>query len=104
MAANPAAIRPRQRVTSIRSWASANSAGSRVIEASRVRNTVAAAAMPSPATNFSPINNMPSSDSTTVMPANTTARPAVSIAPTVACSGVAPARVSSRYLVMMNRA
>ena len=104
MAAKPAMIRPRQRVTSRRSWVNARRAGSNVIDANRVTNTVAAAAIPRPAMNGRPISSMPSSDSTTVMPANTTARPAVSIAPIVACSGVAPARVSSRYRVMMNSA
>ena len=102
--ANPAAMRPRQRVTSIRLAAIAIRAGSRVIDASSVTATVDAAAMPRPAMNSRPISSMPSRETTTVTPAKTTARPAVSIAPRVACSGVAPARVSSRYRVMMKSA
>jgi hypothetical protein len=94
--AKPAAIRPRQRVTSTRSRVSEIRAGRRVIEATSVVKIVVAAAMPMPATNSSPINNIPSSETTTVMPANTTARPAVFIAPSMARSGRTPARVSSR--------
>ena len=64
--------------------------------ATRVTATVTAAAMPRPDTKLNPMSNMPISDTTTVMPAKTTARPAVSIAPTVASSGEKPARVISR--------
>ncbi len=77
---------PRHRVTSIRGPAKPSSAGNSVIDEIIVTATVVAAPMPSPEMNSRPINNMPSSETTTVTPANTTARPAVSIALTVASS------------------
>ena len=104
IARKPAAAMPRQRVTSTRCWAKPSSAGSSVIDASIVTATVLAAPMPSPDTNARPINNMPSNDTTTVMPANTTARPAVSIAVNVASSKLCPACRFSRYRVTMNSA
>lgn len=77
---------PRQRVTSIRCPAKPSNAGNRVIDAIIVIATVVAAPIPRPEMNSRPINNMPSNEITTVTPANTTARPAVSIALTVASS------------------
>ncbi len=84
--ANPAATRPRQRVTSMRSPANPSRAGRRVTEATIVAATVTEAAMPRPEMNARPISSMPSRETTTVMPAKTTARPAVSIARTTASS------------------
>ncbi len=104
MARKPAAMMPRHRVTSTRCWAKPSSAGSRVIDATIVTATVVAAPMPRPDTNCNPMSSMPSSDTTTVRPANTTARPAVSIALTVASWNDCPARRFSRYRVTMNRA
>jgi hypothetical protein len=74
------------------------------MEATMVTATVVAAPMPSPDTNCRPMSSMPSNDTTTVMPANTTARPAVSIAPTAASSNDCPARRFSRYRVTMKSA
>ena len=96
MAMKPAAIRPRQRVTSTLGPKMANIAGNSVSEAIMVKATVSAAAMPRPETNDKPMVSMPSSDNTTVIPANATARPAVSMAPTMASSNEAPSRLSSR--------
>ena len=56
------------------------SAGSNVSEATSVTNTTAAAPIPNPLTNSTPIVSMPSSEMITVMPANATARPDVSSA------------------------
>ena len=52
----------------------------RIRVARTVTATVMAAVTPSPPTNETPINSMPSKEMTTVAPANTTERPAVSIA------------------------
>ena len=68
-----------------------SSAGSRVTAASTVTATTDAAPMPSPLMKASPIASMPSRAMMTVSPANTTARPAVSIAVTTAVSGSWPA-------------
>ena len=51
-----------------------------MIDAATVTATVTDAVMPSPLTNPIPMSSMPSSEMTTVKPANTTERPAVSIA------------------------
>jgi hypothetical protein len=91
-----AATRPRHRVTSIRSWASASSAGTRVRALIIVNSTVTDAPRPTPATSGMPMSNMPSSEITTVIPAKVTARPAVFIAVSVAARGGIPARVPSR--------
>ena len=56
------------------------SAGSSVIDATTVTATVSEAVMPRPPTNPMPMSSMPSSEITTVTPANTTERPAVSMA------------------------
>ena len=77
---SPAATRPRQRVVSTRVPAYPSSAGSSVNEAIIVTVTTVAAPTPNPETNATPINNMPSSEITTVIPAKVTARPEVSIA------------------------
>ena len=83
-AASPAAIRPRQRVSSTRSPAKPSSAGSSVTDATIVTATTEAAPMANPVTKLTPMINMPISEMTTVVPANTTARPAVSMAIDVA--------------------
>ena len=83
-------MRPRQRVTSMRSPANPSRAGSRVTLASMVMITVVDAATAMPFTNGSPIKSSPSSENMTVVPAKMTARPAVSIASTVAASGSSP--------------
>ena len=80
IAANPAAIRPRHFVRSMLRPANPSRAGSRVIDASTVKRTVRDAVRPRPPTNPMPMKNMPNSETTTVAPANTTERPAVSIA------------------------
>ena len=72
------------------------SAGSSVTEAAIVTATVTAALTAMPLMNDSPINSMPSSEMITARPAKITARPAVSIATRVACSGVRPASRPSR--------
>ena len=57
-----------------------------------------------PFTKSMPIRNRPRSEITTVHPANTTARPAVSIARTTACSGSRPSLEALRYRVTMKSA
>lgn len=99
-----AATRPRQRVISTFSRAKPSRAGSSVVEAIIVTPTVIAAARPIPATNSRPISRSPSSDTTTVMPAKTTARPAVSMAAMVATSGSWSRWRYSRNRVTMNSA
>ena len=96
MATNPAARMPRQRVTSILCWANPRNAGSSVTDAIIVINTVMAAPVARPLMNARPMMYMPSSEMTTVNPANTTARPAVSRAVTVASSGDWPVLRPSR--------
>ena len=61
-----------------------------------MNSTVTDAPRPTPATSGMPMSNMPSSEITTVIPAKITARPAVSIAASVAARGGIPARVPSR--------
>ena len=55
-----------------------------------VMATTAAAPTPRPPTKAMPISSMPSSEMTTVVPANSTARPAVSRAVTTEVSGSRP--------------
>ena len=81
-----AAMMPRQRVTSTRCLAKPSRAGSSVTEATMVASTVRAAPMARPVTKARPITNMPHSEMTTVVPANSTARPAVLMAVAVASS------------------
>ena len=95
---------PRQRVTSMRSLASPSRAGRSVIEATMVTATTVAAPIPRPLTNESPISSIPSSEMTTVVPANSTARPAVLMAVAVASSELRPRWTPSRYRVTMNSA
>lgn len=95
---------PRRRVTSTRSLAKPSRAGSRVSEAIIVNATTTAAPMARPDTKLSCMINMPSNEMTTVVPANSTARPAVSIAITVEASMLCPLWRFSRNRVTMNRA
>jgi len=70
--------------------------GSSVMEAIIITSTAMAPATARPRTNARPTTNRPSSETITVMPANTTARPDVSTARTVASSGSRPAWRFSR--------
>ena len=79
---------PRLLVSSIRSPAKPSKAGSRVSEATRVIATTTAMPIAMPETKLNCMMSMPSSEMTTVEPANTTARPAVFIATSVDCSMV----------------
>ena len=69
-----------------------------------VIKTPSAAATAIPLRKLMPSANMPSRAMITVHPAKTTARPAVSIAATIALSTSAPARTFSRKRVTMNSA
>ena len=81
-----------------------SSAGSRVTAASTATATASDDPRANPLRNDRPMSNMPSSEMTTVHPANTTARPAVLIASTTAACG-SPRRASaSRYRVTMSKA
>ena len=73
-------------------------------DATAVTKTTTAAAPASPVMNDRPMRSMPSSEITTVVAANATARPAVSSATTVASSTEAPLCRFSRYRVTMNSA
>ena len=79
-AISPAAISPRRRVSSTRSPAKPKKAGSNVNEANSVSATTTAMPIAIPDMKPSCMTSMPSSEMTTVEPANTTARPAVFIA------------------------
>ena len=81
---------------STRSWARPSSAGSRVTELIIVSSTVAAAPRPRPETIRMPMSSMPSSEITTVIPANTTARPAVPAAASIAARGGRPSWTPAR--------
>ena len=65
---------------SILSPANPSRAGSKVSEAATVMATTRAAPSARPDTKVMPISSMPSSEMTTVVPANSTERPAVSCA------------------------
>ena len=91
MATRPAAMRPRQRVSSTRAPAKPSSAGQeRDRRRSRSRPRRPRRRWPGPDTNETFMTSMPISEMTTVVPANTTARPAVSIATAVASSIAGP--------------
>ena len=79
-------------------------AGSRVSAASMVMTTPAAAAIPRERLTSRPTTSRPRTETTTVVPANSTARPAVSMAVTTASTGSCPAASASRYRVTTNRA
>jgi hypothetical protein len=103
-ATSPAAMRPRQRVTSTFSPTKPSRAGSRVSDATMVTATTVAAPMASPFTKLMPMMSMPRREMTTVVPAKVTARPAVSMASVVANSPPWPSCRFSRYRVTMNSA
>ena len=84
--------------------ANPRTAGRSVIEASIVTNTAAAPPTAIPWTKSNPISRMPRNDTTTTIPANTTARPDVVMASAVASSGSSPSRSPARYRVTMNSA
>ena len=73
----------RQRVISTRRPAKPSRAGSSVSEATSVVATTAAVPSARPVMKLTCMTSMPSSEITTVVPANSTARPAVSMAMTV---------------------
>jgi hypothetical protein len=100
----PAAVRRRSRRLSVRIPRMPSRAGSRVIAASTVATTVVAEAMAMPFRKLMPSTSMPSRAITTVAPANSTARPEVSIALTTESSTVMPDLRPVRCLVTMNRA
>ena len=82
----------------------ANRAGSAVRAAVMVSSTAIADEIASPLRKVTPSTTMPSKASITVVPANSTARPAVSIAPTVASRTLLPSRRFSRKRVTMKSA
>ena len=96
--------RRRWRRESTRMPKTPSSAGSRVTAASTVKTTVSAEATARPFRKLTPRTRMPSSAMHTVLPANRTARPEVSMALTAASSGVSPDCRPRRCLVTMNRA
>ena len=81
-----------------------SAAGRTVRAASIVISTASAEATASPYRKLTPSRNWPSRAMITVTPANTTARPAESIASSIADWSSAPARKFSRKRVTMNSA
>ena len=81
-----------------------STAGNNVIDASITNATVTDVPRARPWTNETPIRNRPSTEIMTVVPAKTTARPAVSMARTTAGSGASPSWSPWRYRVTMNSA
>ena len=81
-----------------------SSAGSKVTAAATVNATVSAQATARPFRKVIPSTKMPSSAMHTVPPANSTARPEVSIAATAASSAVSPDCRPRRCRVTMNSA
>ena len=84
--------------------ANPSSAGSSVMAATTATRTTIAAAVAIMPTNAIPEIHSPSSAIATVIPANTTAWPAVAVARPIACSGSMPACRFWRYRVTMNKA
>ena len=81
-----------------------STAGNSVIAAAMTNKTASDAPTANPRMNDTPMRKRPSSEMTTVPPANSTARPLVSIECTTASSGSAPSCNASRYRVLMNKA
>ncbi len=102
--ASPTAISAAQVVLSIRAPTQPSSAGSKVSEAAIIMATASAEAMATPCTKARPISSRPSNAMITVMPANNTARPLVSIDATTESSTLAPRLRFSRYRVTMKSA
>ena len=73
-------------------------------EASTVTITTEVAATARPCTNATPMSSMPSSEITTVMPANSTDRPAVSMAMPMDSRTSWPVWSCSRYRVTISSA
>ncbi len=88
--ANPTAISAAHVVLSMRAPTQPSRAGSKVSEAAIIMATASAEAMATPCTKANPISNRPSNAMITVMPANSTARPLVSIDATTESSTLAP--------------
>ena len=97
-------MRPRQRVSSTRLPAKPSRAGSRVSEAIDRDGHDGGGGDGEAGDEARSMSSMPSSEITTVVPAKDTARPAVSMARTVASSVEAPLWRFSRNRVTMNRA
>ena len=87
-----AVARPRRRVLPIRAPTFDRRAGSSVSDASIVSSTAMADDTARPVRNPTPSTSIPSSATITVMPANRTARPDVSIAATTASWTLPPLR------------
>jgi hypothetical protein len=68
----------------------ARNAGRNVSDAATINSTPAMAPTAKPFMNARPIKNMPHSEISTAVPANSTARPLVSIASTMASSTSSP--------------
>ena len=75
-----------------------------MIDANIVTSTAADAEMATPRMIAKFISNRPSSEITTTVPANITARPAVEAATFMACSGSLPRCRPSRKRVTMSKA
>jgi hypothetical protein len=78
------------------------SAGSSVCDAAIGNRTATLAATAAPESRLTPTVNMPHSAMHTVIPANSTARPAVAAAVVTASSVDAPPRMAVRARVRMN--
>ena len=81
-----------------------STAGSSVTAASIVISTPSEMPIARPCTAGTSISSIPSTAMTTVVPANTTERPAVSSASTTALSGWWPSRSACRYRVTISSA
>ena len=99
-----AAMSPRRLVFSMFSPAKPRKAGSSVSDAKTVSATVTDAVTARPCTKPMPMRSMPSTETTTVAPANSTARPAVSMAMATDSRTVWPAWSCSRWRVMISSA
>ena len=98
------AINAARVVLSIRVPTQPRSAGSRVSDPSTIMSTPIDEAIATPCTKSRPMRHRPSSEMITVAPANSTARPLVSIDSATESSTSRPSRNPSRYLVTMNSA
>ncbi len=90
------AINAAREVLSMRLPTSPSKAGSRVSEPTIISSTPITDASATPCTKLRPMRNSPISEMITVMPANSTARPLVSIASTTESSTSRPRRSPSR--------
>ena len=81
-----------------------STAGSSVTEAAMTTSTASTTVKAKPVMAGWPISRMPSIETTTVRPANSTARPAVAIAVRVARRGSCPSARLLRNRVTMNSA